>query len=168
MGGNPTRPAPLSLLQVRLSLLQAVVLLIGVLLVALGVLGSVPGVTRGFADLHWCGDGSAAALFGVFTVSVLHNGLHLATGVAALAMCTSPVRARVCLVGMGGLYLALWIYGLLVTSLVAATNLLPVNLADTWLHLSLGIAMTGLGAILPWPSEYLGAPANRRTAPERR
>ena len=159
MGGNPVRFGQLSLLQVA-------VLLIGVLFLALGVLGSLPGITcRG--ELHWAGQGSTAELFGVFTVSVVHNAVHLASGIAAIAMAGTAIRARCYLLGVGLLYLALWVSGLLVTSRVA-TNFLPVDLADTWLHLCLGIVMTGLAAILPWPSQYLGDAANRVSAVERR
>lgn len=151
----------------QLSLLQVAVLLIGVLFLALGLLGSLPGVTCRYGELHWAGEGSTAELFGVFTVSVGHNAVHLASGIAAIAMSGTAVRARCCLLGVGLLYLALWVSGLLVNSRVA-TNFLPVDLADTWLHLCLGIVMTGLAAVLPWPSQYLGGAADRVSAVERR
>ena len=160
MGCNPAR-------FVQLSLLQVTVLLIGALFLALGLLGSLPGVTCRYGELHWGGQGSTAELFGVFTVSVVHNAVHLASGIAAIAMSGTAIRARWYLLGVGLLYLALWVYGLLITSQVA-TNVLPVDLADTWLHLCLGIVMTGLAAILPWPSQYLDDAANQVSAVERR
>ena len=92
----------------------------------------------------WGGKVSTAELFGDFTVSVMHNAVHLASGITAIAMSGTAVRARWYLLSVGLVYLALWVYGLLITSQVA-TNILPVDLADTWLLLCLGIVMTARG-----------------------
>jgi len=54
------------------------------------------------------------------------------------------------------------VYGLLLAPR-DELNVLPVDLADTWLHLCLGIVMTGLCAILPWPSTDSGTVADRAT-----
>ena len=43
----------------------------------------------------------------------------------------------------GIIYLALWIYGL-VTGYESSANFVPLNTADNWLHLVLGVAMVGL------------------------
>ena len=57
---------------------------------------------------------------------------------------------------IGGLvYLALWIYGLAVDHQSDA-NFVPVNNADNWLHLGLGVGMIVLG-LIGW-----GAWRNRR------
>ncbi len=44
------------------------------------------------------------------------------------------------------IYLVLWLYGLLVDHSSAA-NFVPVNTADDWLHLGLGVGMIALGLI---------------------
>ena len=65
----------------RRSAARAAALVFGVAFLLVGVLGFVPGITAGYADLRFAGHESGARLFGVFTVSVLHNLVHLAFGV---------------------------------------------------------------------------------------
>ena len=49
---------------------------------------------------------------------------------------------------MGGVvYLALWIYGLVIDQ-TSSANVVPVNTADNWLHLVLGAGMVALGLLL--------------------
>ncbi|SCG75044.1 DUF4383 domain-containing protein [Micromonospora coxensis] len=119
---------------------------VGVLFLLVGALGFVPGITTGYADLRLAGHQSGAQLFGVFQVSVLHNLVHLAFGVAGLVLARTVVRARAYLVGGGAVYLVLWLYGLAVDHRSAA-NVLPVDGADDLLHLGLGVGMLGLGVL---------------------
>ncbi len=56
-------------------------------------------------------------------------------------------RARLYLVAGGALYLGLWIYGLAVGE-DSAANFVPLNDADNWLHLGLGLGMLLLGLLL--------------------
>jgi hypothetical protein len=44
-------------------------------------------------------------------------------------------------------YLVLWIYGLVIDQ-ESAANFVPVNSADNWLHLILGLGMIALGVAL--------------------
>ncbi|MCA1676282.1 MAG: DUF4383 domain-containing protein, partial [Actinobacteria bacterium] len=81
-------------------------------------------------------------------VSVLHNIVHLAFGVAGLVMARTTSAGKAFLVGGGIIYLAVWLYGLLVDESSAA-NLVPVNAADNWLHLALGVGMIALGLLVP-------------------
>ena len=46
----------------------------------------------------------------------------------------------------GAIYLVPWLYGLLIDKNTAA-NFVPVNSADDWLHLLLGVGMIGLGVL---------------------
>ena len=55
--------------------------------------------------------------------------------------------ARTYLLGGGVIYLVLWIYGLVVDK-GSDANFVPVNTADDWLHLVLGLGMVGVGLIL--------------------
>ncbi|WP_410809533.1 DUF4383 domain-containing protein [Micromonospora sp. 067-2] len=119
---------------------------VAVLFLLVGVLGFVPGITSGTAGLRFAGHGSGAFLFGAFQVSVLHNLVHLLFGVAGLALARTVAGARTYLIGGGAVYLVLWLYGLAVDHDTGA-NVLPVNNADGWLHLGLGVGMIALGVL---------------------
>jgi uncharacterized membrane protein YbhN (UPF0104 family) len=80
-------------------------------------------------------------------VSVLHNIVHLAFGVAGLLLARKASTAKTYLVVGGAIYLVLWIYGLLITHNTPA-NFVPVNTADNWLHFILGLGMIALGVLL--------------------
>ncbi|SES21506.1 DUF4383 domain-containing protein [Actinokineospora terrae] len=118
---------------------SAAVIVAGVFAVV-GVLGFVPGVTRDFADITFAGHHSGAMLLGAFEVSVLHNLVHLAFGAAGMAMARSSKGAREFLLLGGVIYLVLWVYGMVV-DYDSRANFVPVNAADNWLHLGLGVAM---------------------------
>ncbi|WP_456245112.1 DUF4383 domain-containing protein [Longispora urticae] len=120
---------------------------VGAVFALVGVLGFVPGITTNLGDLTFAGHGSGAELLGVFQVSVLHNLVHLLFGVVGLAMARTWAGARMFLVAGGAIYLALWLYGLVVGH-DSAANFVPVNTADNWLHLALGAGMLALGTIL--------------------
>ncbi|GGK90610.1 membrane protein [Sphaerisporangium melleum] len=124
--------------------LQTAAFVLGIIFLVVGVLGFVPGITTGYGAMKFAGHTSGAHLFGLFQVSVLHNLVHLAYGVAGLAMARTWEGARKYLVWGGVIYLLLWIYGLIVTGPHAA-NFVPLNTADNWLHFLLGIIMIGLG-----------------------
>ncbi|MFJ5596581.1 DUF4383 domain-containing protein [Micromonospora parva] len=119
---------------------------VAVLFLLLGALGFVPGITSGTDALRFAGRASGAYLFGVFQVSVLHNLVHLAFGVAGLLLARTVTGARAFLVGGGAVLLVLWLYGLVVDQDTGA-NVLPVNDADGWLHLGLGVVMIASGAL---------------------
>lgn len=120
--------------------------LVAFLFLVLGVLGFIPEITSNYDDLRFAGHGSDARLFGLFEVSVLLNLVHLVTGVAGLALARTAGGARTFLVGGGAVYLALFVYGLTIDR-DSTANFIPVNDADSWLHLGLGIAMVGLGVL---------------------
>ncbi|MFI5925495.1 DUF4383 domain-containing protein [Micromonospora sp. NPDC051543] len=117
-----------------------------VVFLLIGVLGFVPGITSGTQNLRFAGHTSGAFLFGAFQVSVLHNLVHLLFGVVGLALARTVGGARTFLVGGGAVYLVLWLYGLAVDHDTGA-NVLPVNAADGWLHLGLGLGLIALGLL---------------------
>ncbi|MER5212654.1 DUF4383 domain-containing protein [Streptomyces sp. NPDC002838] len=127
---------------------QQAALLVGVVFLLVGVLGFVPGITTDYDTLKFAEHDSNAELLGVFQVSVLHNIVHLLFGIAGAAMAGSASAARTFLVGGGLVYLALWIYGLVIDR-DSTANFVPVNTADNWLHFALGIGMIALGVTLP-------------------
>ena len=112
-----------------------------------GVLGFIPGITTNYDDLMIAGHESEAELLGIFQVSVLHNAVHLLFGVVGLLSARSAAASRAYLLGGGALYLVLWIYGLVVDHDHQA-NFVPLNDADNWLHLVLGVGMIALGLVL--------------------
>ncbi|SCF10228.1 protein of unknown function [Micromonospora haikouensis] len=119
---------------------------VGVVFLLVGLVGFVPGITTDFGDLRFAGHGSGAKLLGVFQVSVLHNAVHLAFGLAGLALSRTWDGARTFLIGGGAIYLVLWLYGLVVDH-GSGANFIPVNNADSWLHLVLGAGMIALGVL---------------------
>ena len=118
--------------------------LVGAVFLLVGILGFIPGITSDYDKLAFAGNGSDANLLGIFEVSILHNIVHLLFGVAGLAMAKNTKSATTYLIGGGVIYLVLFVYGLLVGDNSAA-NFVPVNTADDFLHLVLGIAMIALG-----------------------
>ncbi|WP_043622463.1 DUF4383 domain-containing protein [Nonomuraea candida] len=126
---------------------QVAALATGVVFLLVGVLGFVPGVTTNFDDLQFAGHQSDALLLGVFQVSILHNIVHLLFGLAGVLLARTWNGARAFLVGGGIVYLVLWIYGMLIAH-DSPANFVPLNTADNWLHLVLGIGMIALGLLL--------------------
>ncbi|GAB3586795.1 hypothetical protein GCM10027445_66020 [Amycolatopsis endophytica] len=123
---------------------QAAAAVVAAVFLLVGVLGFIPGITSHYEHLSFAGHHSGALLLGVFEVSVLHNIVHLLFGVAGLLLARSPGAARGYLVLGGFVYLLLWIYGLAIDQNSGA-NFVPVNSADNWLHLGLGVGMIALG-----------------------
>jgi hypothetical protein len=119
---------------------QIVALLTGISFLLLGAFGFIPGITTHFGDIELAGEDSRAQLLGVFQVSVLLNIVHLGFGAAGIAMARTWEGARSFLIGGGVLYLALWLLGI-----ADATEWIPTDAADDWLHLGLGVAMISVG-----------------------
>jgi len=119
---------------------------VGAAFVVAGVAGFVPGITTNLDALELAGHESGAELLGVFQVSILHNVVHLLFGVVGLSMARSASGATHYLTFGGALYLILWFYGLVIDQ-HGSGNFVPLNDADNWLHLGLGLAMVLLGLI---------------------
>jgi hypothetical protein len=124
--------------------IQKFALLFGAVFLLIGLLGFVPGITTHHDHMTFAGRYSEAELFGLFTVSALHNLVHLAFAIGGLALARTLNGARVYLIGGGLIYLVLFLYGLVIDR-DTAMNFLPVNTGDNWLHLGLAVAMIALG-----------------------
>ena len=131
---------------------------VGVVFLLVGILGFIPGITENAGDLKFAGHESPAELLGLFQVSVLHNIVHLLFGVLGLAAARTATASRSFLVGGGALYLALWLYGMVIDK-ASDANFVPFNTADDWLHLGLGAGMVLIGAALGREVAHEVAPA---------
>jgi preprotein translocase subunit Sss1 len=120
--------------------------LVGAVFLLVGILGFVPGITQNIYPLSFAGHAGNDTLLGLFKVSVLHNIVHILFGVAGLAMAKDAKAATNYLIGGGVIYLVLAIYGAVIDNQSAA-NFVPINTADNWLHLVLGLGMIALGTI---------------------
>lgn len=114
---------------------------VGIVFLLVGIAGFIPGVTTNLYDgLEFAGDDGTAELLGLFQVSVLHNIVHGLFGIAGLALAATANGARTYLIGGGAIYLVLFLLGI-----VGGGDWIPVNDADNWLHLGLGVGMVALG-----------------------
>jgi Domain of unknown function (DUF4383) len=120
---------------------QSIAALVGLIFLVVGILGFIPGITSHVGELAFAGRDSSAKLLGSFQTSVLHNIVHIAFGVGIL-MARTPEGARTYLIGGGVAYLTVWLIGV-----VGGLDWLPVNAADNWLHIVLGVGMIALGFV---------------------
>jgi hypothetical protein len=127
--------------------LQKAALAVAAVFALVGIAGFIPGLTTNYDTMTFAGHESQAMLLGVFAVSILHNLVHLAFGVAGFLMARTVNGAYWYLVGGGVVYLLLWLYGLVIDH-DSSANFVPLNNADNWLHLLLGVGMIGLGLAL--------------------
>lgn len=132
-----TRPEPV----------QVAAAMFGIVFLVAGILGFIPGITTDYDRMTLAGSVSGARLLGLFSVSILHNVVHLVFGAAGLPMARTPHGPRMFLIYAGVVYLALWIYGLMIDQ-SSSVNFVPVNTADNWLHLGLALSMVTLGVLL--------------------
>jgi hypothetical protein len=130
--------------------IQLAAIAVGSAFVLVGILGFIPGITtnyHGTGGMGFSGLNSHAELFGVFRVSVLHNGVHLLLGFVGLVCSFKPDWARLFLIIGGVVYLVLTVYGFVIDRSSDA-NFVPINTADNWLHLVLGVGMIALGLVV--------------------
>jgi hypothetical protein len=129
------------------SLVQVVADLVGAVFLIVGIAGFIPGITTHlYGGLDFAGHDGNAQLIGLFQVSVLHNLVHIALGIAGLALARTWSGARTFLIGGGIIYLALWLYGLIIDK-DSSANFVPLDRADDWLHFLLGLGMIVAGVL---------------------
>ena len=112
----------------------------GVVFILVGIAGFIPGITTHYMGMQVAGNGSTSKLIGLFQVSVLHNLVHLAFGVAGLALAATPLRARNYLLYGGFVYGVFFFYGVVI-EYNSRLNFIPVNGADDVLHFGLAAVM---------------------------
>lgn len=116
--------------------LKTIAMVFGVVLLAIGVLGFVPGLTP---------DG---LLLGIFEVDFLHNIVHIVTGAAAIAASMAGADySRTFFQIFGVIYGIVTLSGFLTGHGLIA--LIPVNMADNLLHVSITALSLYLGFASP-------------------
>ena len=119
----------------------------GAVFLLVGVLGFVPGITTDYDDLSFAGHESGRSCSASSRCRSCTTSCTCSSVSPAWPWPGRRDAARTYLVGGGVIYLVLWIYGLVIDH-DSAANFVPVNDADNWLHLVLGVGMIGLGVAL--------------------
>ena len=115
---------------------QLYALLFGITLLAVGILGFI-------ADSSFdTGSNVQGSDFIIFEVNGWHNLVHIASGIAGIALSRRADSARLFALGFGAVYLLVTIWGLIDGNDVL--GLIPVDAANSALHLA--IAALGIGA----------------------
>ena len=120
--------------------------ILGVIFLIVGIGGFIPGLTTDYDQISNF-DGVGGKELGGFGVNILENIVHLLYGVAGLALARTASSARAYFIWGGAIYLALWLYGMLIDENSSA-NFMGLNEAAHWLHLVLGVAMIAAGFLL--------------------
>ncbi|ATQ28887.1 DUF4383 domain-containing protein [Rhodococcus ruber] len=132
------RPSPYP--RVQRTRVQGYAFAVGIVFLLIGALGFVPGLTSGYDSMTLAGQESHAHLLGLFRVSIAHNLLHLAYGAVGILAARKVRASRIYLIAGGAGYLALSAFGMVVGH-DSRVNVVPVNAADNWLHLALGVLL---------------------------
>ena len=133
---------------------QWLALVIGATYTLVGLIGFAITGFSGFAAPE------GELLLGIFEINPLHNVVHLAIGLAGLALWKPLERARLYGWLLAAGYGLTFLYGLFVADSDEPANFLALNQGANWLHLFSTLA--GL-AIALWPARQ-AAQARTRTA----
>jgi hypothetical protein len=114
--------------------------LIGAALVVFGIVGF-------FYSASFGSPGAVDDVFGAFPVNGWLNLIHIATGATGLLVAGYAARRYALWLGIAYLLIAVW--GFLTGSGDSLLGLVPVNTADDFLHLALGLL--GVGAAFATP-----------------
>lgn len=87
-------------------------------------------------------------VLGIFDVSVMHNFVHLITGAVLLAaaLMNHGRNARTVNLVLGIVYLIVTLIGFIAPGVLEAMAI-AINPADNWLHLALGVVLTGVAFV---------------------
>lgn len=110
-------------------MLRMFAILFGIFFIFIGVAGFLPGFST---------DG---LLFGYFQVDMMHNIVHITTGVIGIMSATNYNYTRLFFQVFGIIYAVVAIVGFWRGDLI----LMPVNFADNVLHTVIGVAALYLG-----------------------
>ncbi|MDX6632678.1 MAG: hypothetical protein QOG26_683 [Solirubrobacterales bacterium] len=114
-----------------------------------GAVLTIAGIAGFFYSSDFSSPGATSDVLGLLTVNGWHNVVHIATG--ALGLLAMGYAARAYAGGLGVVYLGVAIWGFAIGSGENILGFLPVNTADNFLHLALGVL--GIAAYLATPAE---------------
>ena len=114
--------------------------LIGGTLVVAGIIGF-------FYSASFGGPGKVDDVFGILSVNGWHNMVHVVTG--ALGLLLAGYAARQYALGLGVVYIGVAVWGFVIGSGESILGFVPVNTADNFLHLILGVLGIAAGLATP-------------------
>ena|SRR3989442_13895958 len=116
-------------------MVKTAAIIFGIVFLAVGILGFVPGVTTN--DM----------LLGIFMVNAAHSVVHIASGIIFLiAGMAGAGASRMWFRIFGLVYALVAILGFMTPSGMLL-GMISNNMADTWLHVILAVAMLFLGFV---------------------
>jgi hypothetical protein len=125
--------------------------LIGGVLVIAGIIGF-------FYSASFGSPGKVDDVFGLLSVNAWHNIVHVLTG--AVGLLVAGYAARQYAYGLGALYIVVAVWGFAIGGGESILGFLPVNTADNFLHLILGVLGIAAGLATPAGKEAgAGRPA---------
>jgi len=108
------------------------------------------GITGFFYNSEFTSDKSVhSAVFGILDVNGWHNVVHILTGVLGLIFASSYGAARGYALLFGAIYVLVAVWGFIIGSGDSILSIVPVNTADNFLHLLIGVAGIAAGAATP-------------------
>ena len=128
--------------------------------VVMGAVLTVAGIVGFFYNAHFgsgsdvFGNDTSVKVFGILAVNGWHNVVHLLTGI--LGLLAAGYAARAYAFGLGAVYIVVAVWGFIIGSGDSILTIVPVNTADNFLHLAIGILGILAGAATEEPG---GAPA---------
>ena len=128
--------------------------------VVMGAVLTVAGIVGFFYNAHFgsgsdvFGNDTSVKVFGILAVNGWHNVVHLLTGI--LGLLAAGYAARLYAFGLGAVYIVVAVWGFIIGSGDSILTIVPVNTADNFLHLAIGVLGILAGAATEEPG---GAPA---------
>ena len=121
-------------------MVKTAAILFGIVFLAVGILGFVPGITT-------TGPDGMPMLLNIFMVNAPHSIVHIASGIVFLfAGMAGPGPSRMWFRIFGVVYALVAVLGFM-TPNGMLLGLISNNMADTWLHVVLAVAMLFLGFV---------------------
>src|SRR5215211_5009718 len=105
---------------------------------------TIVGIIGFFYSSDFGSPGDVDEVLGILAVNGWHNVLHLVTGLLGLA--AAGYAARTYALALGLLYLVVAIWGFIIGTGDSILSVIPVNTADSVLHLVLGLVGLAAGA----------------------
>jgi Domain of unknown function (DUF4383) len=107
----------------------------------------IAGIIGFFYSSSFGGPGHVDKVFGLLGVNGWHNVFHIVSGALGLLLAASFARQYA--LGLGIVYIVLTIWGFIIGDGHSILGFIPVNTADDFLHLILGVLGIAAGLATP-------------------